>query len=82
MPATRSFPSRYRAHSSKFNKNKVVFKKTVKPSSKDDRTVKALAAGLEPDTSYFFRWRKRSGSRTSEIGTFTTSPEPTHTGSL
>jgi phosphodiesterase/alkaline phosphatase D-like protein len=48
------------------------FEQTVHPSTGDDLTVNVRAAGLEPATTYFYRFRH--GSAKSAVGTFTTAP--------
>jgi phosphodiesterase/alkaline phosphatase D-like protein len=53
---------------------KEAFKQTIHPSEGDGLTVKALAAPLEPATTYYFRWRH--GSAMSPVGSFVTAPSP------
>ena len=51
---------------------KLDFEGTVHATADSDFTAKSLAEGLKPDTLYYYRFT--SGSTTSEIGTFRTSP--------
>jgi alkaline phosphatase D len=48
------------------------FGQTVKPSTDEDLTIHVLAAGLDPGTTYYYRFRQ--GGETSETGTFRTAP--------
>jgi phosphodiesterase/alkaline phosphatase D-like protein len=48
------------------------FKQTIHPAADDDLTVNVQATGLEPATTYFYRFRH--GSARSPVGTFTTAP--------
>lgn len=51
-----------------------VFKQRVHPSPDDDLTIRILAKGLVPDTTYHYRFRH--GSAVSAVGTFHTAPDP------
>ncbi len=49
-----------------------VFKAKVKATATKDFTAKATARGLEPNTAYYYQWRR--GRARSPVGTFTTAP--------
>lgn len=50
-------------------------RRTVRSEAADDFTAKAVVTGLEPETQYWYRWRR--GNRTSDVGTFRTPALPT-----
>ena len=52
----------------------VIYVKDVHTNTQDDYTGKVLVTGLQPDATYFYRWRQ--ASTFSEIGSFTTAPHP------
>ena len=56
-------------------KGKKAFKQALRASRDDDLTAKVLAAPLEPNTVYFYRWSDaKKGGGVSETGTFKTAP--------
>ncbi len=56
------------------------FQATVRSEASQDFTAKVTATGLEPDTTYYYRWRR--GNRRSDIGTFRTAPLPSSAADL
>ncbi len=50
-----------------------VYKRRILTKKRDDYTASVRATGLNPATTYYFRWRR--GNVESPIGTFTTAPE-------
>jgi alkaline phosphatase D len=51
-----------------------VFQATTQAGAGSDFTVKLTASGLEPETTYYYQFRR--GNRTSDVGTFMTAPSP------
>jgi alkaline phosphatase D len=57
-----------------FTDENKAFEKTLRVTNDDDFTAKVRANGLEPATTYFYRWRH--GEIFSPVGTFRTAPAP------
>ena len=55
------------------------FQATVPSEAENDFTAKVKATGLDPDTRYYYQWRR--GNRTSDVGTFRTAPAPAQVAS-
>ncbi len=50
------------------------FAATVISEASQDFTAKVTATGLDPDTTYYYQWRR--GNKVSDVGTFRTAPLP------
>jgi len=51
-----------------------VFQQTVRTTPGSDLTAKVIATGLDPETRYWYQWRR--GNQRSRVGTFRTAPDP------